>query len=100
MTNRSFKVYVVRTSPAYAFVPHPQFRGLYIRTDQCVAYAACPLCGAAIGVPCSGSYGYHVATHVVRHRADKGAVDGRYVVKDAEATEIDLAKFAARAGNG
>lgn len=35
-----------------AFVPHPAWAGLWIRTDTSVVKVACAMCGAAVGEPC------------------------------------------------
>lgn len=37
----------------FAFVPHPIFHGLWVRTDHCVVKVACTVCESAIGVPCA-----------------------------------------------
>ncbi len=52
MMNRRHGAYVVKTRPAWAFVPHPGVRGLYVRTHVSVAFNPCPMCGSPTGVPC------------------------------------------------
>lgn len=41
-------------APPYLFLPHPTERGLWIRTDVCVAMRACPICHVPKGVLCKG----------------------------------------------
>jgi len=40
------------TSGQLALVPHPNFRGLWIRTDACVAFVSCSHCQSPAGIPC------------------------------------------------
>lgn len=78
------KIYVVGS---FVFVPHPEFHGVWIRTDHSVAKVICahPSCGAEIGVPCKRlrlklrngqhetiSTGYSSTTHYIRRRDAKG----------------------------
>lgn len=58
----------------FIFVMVPNERGRYIRTDKCVAYSFCPMCGATVGEPCfriRGQYKqYFGGTHAVRRARD------------------------------
>lgn len=56
---------------SWIFVMVPNEKGRYVRTDKCVAYAGCPLCGATVGEPCfvieySGEKRYKSGTHARR----------------------------------
>lgn len=60
-------VYVIGS---VCFVPHPcGCRGHWLKTHACIAYVECPVCGAPIGVPCTGKMGVMSATHYKRRRA-------------------------------
>lgn len=64
------RVYVIGTE---AFVQHPIFNGLWIRTHISVVKIACEHCRAAIDEPCrtvkDGNIDYHSYTHY-RRRGD------------------------------
>lgn len=53
-----------------AFVPHPIYRGLWIRTDTSVVKVACTMCKSPKNVPCSSTRNedttFNSATHYVR----------------------------------
>ncbi len=80
MPRPSSKLYVIGRD---AFVPHPVFGGLWIRTDLSVIKVACsfPGCGSPVGVPCRATGArvraddpptYRGATHWYRRRDAKG----------------------------
>jgi hypothetical protein len=49
------------------FLRHPcGCRGHWMKTDRCVAFVACPSCGADRGEPCIGVNGQMASTHTVR----------------------------------
>lgn len=58
------KAYIL--SDKVAFVPHPEFRAMWLRVDPCVVLAACRQCGSKKGVPCRHSANYGVFTHAWR----------------------------------
>jgi hypothetical protein len=99
MTKRSYKAWVVRTNPTWVFVPYPETKGLYVRTDVCVIHARCPQCHSAPGVPCVDSNEkYTVQTHYGRRQVnDAFVLTERDGIKVGSAVEIDLTKVA-RAG--
>ena len=59
------------------FLPSGE-RGLWVRTDRCVAFVKCPQCSTPAGVRCKGTRGPTVRTHYARRRlytATKKQVD-------------------------
>lgn len=56
---------------AHCFVRHPASRGMWMRTDVCVAKVACPVCHQQVGVPCVFASGYCQGTHYMRRNAAK-----------------------------
>lgn len=98
MRKRSFPAYLVNTGGKnWAFVPHPSFRGSYIRTDRSVLFNACPWCKAPMGVPCKFAEGYSVQVH--HHRKDGmygKPMAGGTPTKRGVAVEADLGAFASR----
>lgn len=58
------KQYVVGS---FCFLPSKE-RGLWVRTDRCVAFVKCPECKAAAGVMCEGKRSPTVRTHYARRR--------------------------------
>lgn len=60
--------------PGFVFVPHPDFRSLYMKVDRCVIDRPCPHCGSERGVPCVGKSKrigrrYQAAHHYHRGKA-------------------------------
>lgn len=60
-------VYVVG---GWAFLPHPEVRGAWLRTSDAVLLAGCRYCGARKGQPCRGKTpsGFTAGTHVDRRQ--------------------------------
>lgn len=59
-------VFVPAEGPTVVFVPDPDHRGRWIKTDPCVSLVPCPLCKAPVGAPCRGAKGFWSQTHFVR----------------------------------
>lgn len=62
-------VYVIE---GYAFLPHPEMRGVWLRVEQCVLLVDCEHCGAKTGHLCIGKQGPTVTTHWKRRLAARG----------------------------
>jgi hypothetical protein len=102
MRKRSYRAYVVKTNPNWAFVPHPEIRGAYVRTGVCVVQTACPQCKSPVGVPCQETfpYGYTVDTHHARRvAACRLPHPLRERAKTVTAVEVNLADFVSRIAN-
>lgn len=62
------KAYIL--SDKVAFVPHPEFRAMWLRVDPSVVLVMCSQCGSKKGVPCRfRQANYGVSTHTVRREA-------------------------------
>ena len=60
-------------SKQIAFVPHPDLRGMWLRTHSCVVLVDCPACHSKKGIPCrNDKCGYNSDTHYKRRKAAKG----------------------------
>lgn len=59
----------------HVFVPHPEVRGAWLRTDSSILLAACGYCGAKKGQPCRGKTpsGITAGTHSDRRMAANAA---------------------------
>lgn len=68
---------------AFIFVPVPDHRGRYLRTDKSVALVPCRQCKSPVGLPCTspGGDGWSGTTHRIR-RMDAKNADNRSAVHD------------------
>ena len=55
------KAYIL--SDKVAFVPHPEFRAMWLRVHPAVVLADCVDCGSKKGIPCHHSGNYGVFSH-------------------------------------
>ena len=67
------KAYIL--SDKVAFVPHPDFRAMWLRVHPAIVLVDCPDCGSKKGVPCNqrGNYGVF-SHHRRRHKAGEDAL--------------------------
>ena len=69
---QSHRGYAVRAGDVlWAFVPHPETSGWWLRCHPAVLIEACETCGAKRGQPCKGKTGYSSYTHRTRRIAAK-----------------------------
>jgi len=100
MYKRSYRAYVVKSKPTWAFVPHPNLRGCYIRTNVCVVFARCPRCKAPTGVPCftAANAGYRggYVTEAHRSRSEAYAAMDLDEARSVAAYEVNLSEAPSR----
>ncbi len=70
----------------YAFLPHPDHRGMWVRTDWCVLAVACSVCKSKKGELCQDHYKkngrYTSGTHCGRRSAVRNPKDrDRYITE-------------------
>lgn len=58
------KAYIL--SNMVAFVPHPLFRGMYVKVPACVVTVECKICGSKPGIPCMNRGEYRSFAHSLR----------------------------------
>jgi len=68
---RSRRTYAFRSgAECWAFVPHPDIVGMWLRLHPCVLVSSCPFCKVPRGVPCRTEDGYVHYTHGNRRKVD------------------------------
>jgi hypothetical protein len=66
---RSHRTYAFRSgSECWAFVPHPDLVGMWMRLHPSVLVTTCPFCKVSRGVPCRTEDGYVHYVHADRRR--------------------------------